>query len=124
MKNEFDLALCVRDLLLLRLLQNGDLNGSQMRNELSAASNRVFTVAPGSLYLALHGLEGKGFVTSRTERSAQNHRVKIYRLTASGRKHLESECAQWELIADAVAMVLRERDRSLSKPALRVEQVA
>jgi len=46
-----------------------------------------YRISPGSLYPLLHGLEKKGYLRSRTERSGKSLR-KVYRATALGRKAL------------------------------------
>jgi PadR family transcriptional regulator, regulatory protein PadR len=46
-----------------------------------------YRVSPGSLYPLLHGLEKKGYLRSRNQRSGKSLR-KVYRATALGRKAL------------------------------------
>jgi PadR family transcriptional regulator PadR len=46
-----------------------------------------YRVSPGSLYPLLHGLEKKGYLRSRNQRSGRSLR-KVYRATALGRKAL------------------------------------
>ncbi|MBR8082628.1 helix-turn-helix transcriptional regulator [Burkholderia vietnamiensis] len=48
-----------------------------------------YKMSPGTLYPILHGLEKKGYLTSRLERSGRSGR-RVYRITASGRKALAS----------------------------------
>jgi len=58
----------------------GDLYGNWMIEELARHGYRI---SPGTLYPMLHGLERKGYLTSRTERSGRSQR-RIYRTTEYG----------------------------------------
>ena len=51
-------------MLVLRLLEEGDLYGYQMIERLRERSNYVFELKAGTLYPLLHGMEEKGFLTS------------------------------------------------------------
>jgi DNA-binding PadR family transcriptional regulator len=50
------------DLLILRTLRQGPLNGWDIMNRIQMVSGEVFRVIPGSLYPALHRLEAGGLV--------------------------------------------------------------
>ena len=60
----------------------------------------------GSLYPALHRLQRKGLLKSEWKESGSGPMAKYYSLTASGRKSLREEEAQWQRYAGAVALVL------------------
>ncbi len=125
MRNEqFDHLVCVRDILLLRLLRFGDLNGWQIKQQLSSASERVLAMEPAPLYATLSRLEKKGFVVAQSQRDDRNHRVKVYRLTASGQNHLDGEWERWKVFATAVATILEASDLPLAVPGPRMAQVA
>ena len=64
-------------------------------------------VEEGSLYPALHRMESEGWVDSEWKLSATNRRVKLYRITAAGRKQLAHEQESWERLSRAVGRVLR-----------------
>jgi DNA-binding PadR family transcriptional regulator len=46
-----------------------------------------YRISPGTLYPLLHGLEKKGYLTSREHRNGKSLR-KVYRATAQGRRAL------------------------------------
>lgn len=96
------------DLLALRLLRAGPLNGWEMMQRISAVSGDVLTVTPGSLYPALHRLEADGFVSAEWGASANNRRAKFYRLTTAGRRQLDAEQKTWDRFVAAVGTILRE----------------
>jgi PadR family transcriptional regulator PadR len=108
MKTPETLAQATLELLLLRLLRSGSLNGWEMMQRISVGSREVLNVTPGSLYPALHRLETEGFITAEWGASANNRRAKFYKLTPAGRKQLEAERQTWERFVGAVQSILRE----------------
>jgi len=96
------------ELLILRLLSSGSLNGWDIMQRIGLLSGAVLTITAGALYPALHRLEARGLISAVWRPSDNNRRAKFYGLTAAGRKQLESQRKQWERFSDAVALVLRD----------------
>jgi PadR family transcriptional regulator PadR len=96
------------EMLVLRLLRSGPLNGWDMMQRVAVLSSEVLAVTPGSLYPALHRLEERGLVTAEWGASENKRRAKYYELTAAGRKQLEQEKAQWARFSGAVEVILRD----------------
>ena len=96
------------ELLILRLLRAGPLNGWDIMQRIRVVSGEVLTVTPGALYPALHRLEERGLIAAEWTASENNRRAKFYELTLAGRKQLEAERETWERFAGAVAAVLRD----------------
>ena len=96
------------ELLILRLLSSGSLNGWDIMQRIELLSGDVLTVTPGALYPALHRLEARGLISAVWRPSDNNRRAKFYGLTARGRKQFEAQRKQWERFSDAVALVLRD----------------
>ena len=94
------------DLLILRTLIFGPSHGHAIARHIKAVSDDVLQVETGSLYPALHRLERQKWVTSEWQTSENNQRVKVYRLTSTGKKQLLVERSRWEQFAAAVAGVL------------------
>jgi DNA-binding PadR family transcriptional regulator len=67
----------------------------------------MFQVETGSLYPALHRLERRDWIAAEWKTSENQQRVRVYRLTARGRKQLLAERSRWEQFTDAVAAILR-----------------
>ncbi|HXG65018.1 MAG TPA: PadR family transcriptional regulator [Blastocatellia bacterium] len=103
-----DLLQGTLDLLVLRLLLPGPLNGWDIMQRLQLVSERVLSVTPGSLYPALHRLEARGLIASQWGASESNRRAKFYKLTPAGRKQLEAERQAWERLTGAVNLILRD----------------
>jgi PadR family transcriptional regulator len=102
------------DLLILQTLRWGPSHGYGIAQTIRAGSRDVLQVDTGSLYPALHRLERRGAITAEWEVSENNQRVRVYRLTAEGRKHLISERSKWELLTGAMAGILTRPTESES----------
>ena len=71
-----------------------------------AHSNNTLEVETGSLYPPLHRLERAKFIDAKWDRSDKGQRVRVYRLTAAGRKRLAAERTKWERMTQAIAGIL------------------
>ena len=93
-------------MLVLKLLDNEDMYGYQIIEELSKRSEDIFRLKTGTLYPILHGLENDGMVISYDE-NADNQRVrKYYQLTGKGRGLLEKKQEEWNNYMGAVNRVI------------------
>jgi len=107
-KQKADLLQGTLELLLLRLLRSGPLNGWDIMQRLQLVSDEVLSVTPGALYPALHRLEDRELISASWGPSENNRKAKFYQLTTAGRKQLETQLKQWERFSGAVALVLRD----------------
>ena len=96
------------DLLVLRTLQAGPLHGWAISERIQQISEDVLQVNQGSLYPALHRLEHQGWIKAEWGVSELGRRARFYRLTASGRKQLEVETADWSRLAGAISKILNQ----------------
>ena len=94
------------DMLILKALESGPLHGYAVAEWIHTRSHDVLQVDEGALYPALHRLELRGLLLADWGASENNRRAKFYRLTGSGRKHLQSERERWTRLAAAVGFVL------------------
>jgi transcriptional regulator len=94
------------DLLILKSLSLEPMHGFGIAQRIEQISRGVFRVNPGSLFLAFKRLERDGAVKSEWRESENNRRAKYYRLTASGRKQLEAELADWNRRVGAIERLL------------------
>ncbi|HEY5546870.1 MAG TPA: PadR family transcriptional regulator [Gemmatimonadaceae bacterium] len=94
------------DLLILKTLDLTDMHGWGIGQRIQQFSKGVLEVNQGSLYPALQRLEQKGWITSDWRTSEFNRRAKYYRLTASGRRALGTETANWRRYVGAVDLIL------------------
>ena len=94
-------------LLVLKALESGPMHGWGITLHIQTVSNDVLRIEEGSLYPALHRMEKAGWIKAEWGVSENNRRARFYRLTAAGRKQLDSEREKWETVAQAIALVLR-----------------
>jgi PadR family transcriptional regulator len=93
---------------ILHHAEKGDLYGLWMIEELA---HHGYTMSPGTLYPMLHGLERKGYLTSRKEHVGRTYR-RFYRATPKGRKALVIVRARLSELFDEVA---RKKRRAAKK---------
>ena len=94
------------DLLILKALALTGLHGLGISHRIAQITNSTFHVKPGSLFPALHRMEEAGWLASAWGESENKRRAKYYRLTAAGRRQLQTETLQWETIALAMTSAL------------------
>ena len=94
------------DLLILKTLDLEARHGLGITERMEQITGGTFAVRPGSLFPALHRLEEGGSIAGEWTTSDEGRRVKLYRLTAAGRRQLALEKKQWARIALAVAQIL------------------
>ena len=105
-----DLLQGTLDMLLLQIVALGPLHGYAIGQRLQRISRDTLQVQQGSLYPALHRLEERGWLRAEWRPSETGRDAKFYSLTRAGRKQLAAERLNWERIAAAIALVLREAD--------------
>ncbi|NLL06120.1 MAG: PadR family transcriptional regulator [Clostridiaceae bacterium] len=93
-------------MLILRLLENTDMYGYQMIEELEKRSQNIFTLKAGTLYPLLHTLEQQNMIESYDTKADSARPRKYYRLTKDGRKMLEEKKTEWQAYTTAVNQVL------------------
>lgn len=94
------------DMLILKLLEDEDMYGYQMIEQLRRRSRNVFDLKAGTLYPLLHQLEQKGYLTTYEEAVGEARVRRYYHLTDKGRKYLVQRQEDWKQFAGAVGSVL------------------
>jgi PadR family transcriptional regulator, regulatory protein PadR len=105
-QNRIELLQGTLDMIILQTLQWGPQHGYGISQAIRANSSGVLQVDTGSLYPALHRLERQKWIKSDWKVSENNQRVKVYRLTARGKKQLALERSRWEQLSDAIGGIL------------------
>ena len=93
-------------LLVLTLLESGDMYGYQMIEELSRRSNDTFQMKEGTLYPILHALEKEKCLKSYEQEAPTGRVRKYYRITRRGLELLTEKRAEWEQFSHGVDQVL------------------
>jgi PadR family transcriptional regulator PadR len=94
-------------LLILRVLQSSSLHGYAIAQRIHMLSSQVLAVEEGLLYPTLQKMLVKGWVVAEWGISETNRKVRFYRLTAAGRKHLGVELEGYDRVTRAIQEVLR-----------------
>ena len=95
------------DMLILRTLLLSPLHGHAIAASIARTTEDVLRIDHGSLYPALHRLVRRGWITASWGTSENNRRASFYRLTAAGRRQLQTEASRWERMVEAVGRVMR-----------------
>ena len=94
-------------MLILQSLVLGPAHGHTIAHAIEHGSEEVLQVEHGSLYPALHRLEGRNWIASFWGTSENNRRARYYRLTPDGRKQLAAHTARWEQVVRAIGRILK-----------------
>jgi PadR family transcriptional regulator PadR len=106
MSDRTDLLQGTLDLLVLKSLLFGPLHGWGISKRLRQLSSDALEVNQGSLYPALYRLEEREWIESEPGQSPEGRKVKLYRLTAAGRRQFAAERESWRRFSAAVEQVL------------------
>ena len=81
----------------------GPLHGYGIARRIEQISGDLLSVNQGTLYPVLMRLEQEGSIASEWGASENNRRARFYRLTAAGRKQLQTETRDWNQTAAIIA---------------------
>jgi PadR family transcriptional regulator, regulatory protein PadR len=93
------------DLLILETLSSGPSYGYEIAQTVFSKSNGYFDLKEGSLYPALHRMEGSKYLKPKWV-EVDGRRRKYYELTAAGKKALVERTSEWRAFARGVSGVL------------------
>jgi PadR family transcriptional regulator, regulatory protein PadR len=93
-------------MMVLQSLQRQPMHGYALVQHIKQRSNELLHVEEGSLYPALQRLLKEGLVKAEWETSASNRKVRTYRITPAGKKHLEREVSSFERMLEGITLVL------------------
>jgi PadR family transcriptional regulator PadR len=106
MRHSVDLMQGTLDLLILKAVSLGRLHGYGVLLRIQQISHGRLTIQQGSLYPALYRLEHNGWIASEWGESENKRRAKFYRLTAAGKRALQSESERWRRMGDLMQLML------------------
>jgi transcriptional regulator len=110
-RNRTEILQGTLDLLILQTLQWGPRHGYALSKAIRTNSGEILKVDTGSLYPALHRLERKGWIAAEWKASDVGPRLRVYRLTTSGKRQLISERSRWERVKTAIAGILNPAEK-------------
>src|SRR5437867_12039598 len=95
------------EMMILQTLRREPMHGYALAQTIQRQSSELLQVEEGSLYPALLRMLKSGWVSAEWGVSARNRRVRIYKITAAGRKQLDREVSSFERMLDGIARVMR-----------------
>ena len=96
----------VPELVVLRLLAQQEMYGYEIARSLKVLSQDALTLGEGVLYPALHTMEARGLLRSRSRQVDGRRRI-YYQVTPRGRKRLERLTTTWQRMSEGVERILR-----------------
>jgi transcriptional regulator len=93
-------------MMVLRLLQQEPMHGYALVQRIQQVSRNLLQVEEGSLYPALQRLLRDGLVDAEWGVSSTNRRVRVYRVTRAGARHLSAEVSSFERMLEGINLVL------------------
>ncbi len=99
------------EMMVLQTLRRGPRHGYALAQIIKQTSDHLLHVEEGSLYPALQRMLRARWVAAEWGLSARNRRIRIYKITAAGRKQLEREVSSFERMLEGIARVMRPSER-------------
>lgn len=94
------------EMMILRSLKGQPSHGYALVQHIKRTSRDVLRIEEGSLYPALQRLLREDLVKAEWGVSSTNRRVRIYKLTAAGARHLQREVSSFERMLEGIMRVL------------------
>jgi transcriptional regulator len=94
------------DMLILKAVSLKPLHGYGILLRIQQISGEALSVPQGSLYPALYRLEHQGLIAAEWGESENKRKAKFYTVTATGRRRLKEETAEWNKLASAIGAAL------------------
>jgi len=94
------------EMMILQSLRRQPMHGYALVQHIKQRSDELLQVEEGSLYPALQRMLKDNLVKAKWETSASNRRVRTYRITPAGIKHLQREVSSFEQMLKGIHLVL------------------
>lgn len=93
-------------MMVLRTLQRSPLHGYALTQEIKRSSRELLQIEEGSLYPALQRMLKEGWLRAQWDVSPTGRRIRVYRITSAGTKHLDREISSFEQMLQGIRLVL------------------
>jgi PadR family transcriptional regulator PadR len=94
------------EMMILESLRRRPMHGYALVQHIKQQSHDLLQVEEGSLYPALQRMLKDNLVKAEWEISASNRKVRTYRITPAGIRHLEREVSSFEQMLKGINLVL------------------
>lgn len=98
------------EMMVLQTLRRQPMHGYALAQAIRQASGDIVHVEEGSLYPALQRMLKAGWLSAEWGVSARNRQVRIYRITAAGRKQLERKVSAFDRLLAGITNVMRANE--------------
>lgn len=95
------------EMMVLQILRREPMHGYALAQHIKQTSGDLLAVEEGSLYPALQRMLKERWVAADWQLSDRNRRIRVYRITAAGRKRLEREVSSFERMLTGISRVMR-----------------
>jgi PadR family transcriptional regulator, regulatory protein PadR len=103
---ERDLFPGALEMMILRTLQRQPQHGYALAQHIKRMSNDLLQIEEGTLYPALQRLLQAGLVNAAWGVSSTKRKIRIYSVTAAGRKRLKTQVSSFERMLEGIQRVL------------------
>jgi PadR family transcriptional regulator, regulatory protein PadR len=101
------------EFMILRTLQRQTLHGFALVEQIRRSSNDLLQIEEGALFSALQRLLQDDLVRAEWGVTAGNRKLKVYKLTPSGIRHLEREVSGFSQMLEGITRVLGPESMSV-----------
>src|SRR4051812_569048 len=108
-RTSVDLLQGTLDLIVLKALSWGAMHGFGLARWIQLTTDDVLQVEEGSLYPALYRMENRGWIKAQCALTENGRRAKYYKLTAAGKRQLETESRSWDAVSGAIGKIMSAR---------------
>ena len=95
------------EMMVLQILRLGPLHGYGLAQQIKQRSGDLLQVEEGSLYPALQRMLKEDWLAAEWSISSTNRRIRLYRITAQGRKKLQRELSNFEQMIEGFSRVMK-----------------
>ena len=95
------------EMMILQTLRRQPLHGYAIAKHIRETSADLLQVEEGTLYPALQRLLREKWVQAEWGVSSRNRRVRIYKVTAAGRRQLDREVSSFDRMLEGISRVMR-----------------
>lgn len=99
------------EMLLLKILEEGDCYGYQLTQSLKERSHEKISIAEGTMYPILYKLLDQGFISDRKELVGKRQTRVYYHLEDAGKSHLDQLIQDYYEMIDAIQSILTPQEK-------------
>ena len=110
------------EMILLHLLQDREMYGYEILQEMNLRSKGKFTLKDGSMYPILYRMIDKGLITDEQVLVGKRRTRVYYSLTEEGKKYLEDIKAEYFFITEGIDNILNYKEEISCQSQTRSEE--